>query len=252
MFDKRRCIANIYQLAKEKNLKIGDLEKKAGVSAGYLSRLNKEESTATLSADFVASVAELFGVTVDALISNDYTTPTATEKYLLAFIDKLLSRTNADELAWKKDSFADLAAVGYDPDGEPSHPLYTYGPDGVHSAPVFNSYFNPGFVIAGDCYRLMMPGNGPNVLYLMCVNMPGAEDLPFGGVDYELYMVKKWEPKPLCHAWPENSPFYNAISQLYNAVKESCKHPRLDISVMMAIDEFMKEQVDFDDEQLPF
>ena len=102
MFDKKRCIANIYQLAKEQGIKIGDLEKKAGTSAGYLSRINKDDNNSSPSIDFIAAVAMVLGVTVDALIKNDYTTPTATEKYLLDFIDTLLSRTNADELDWKK------------------------------------------------------------------------------------------------------------------------------------------------------
>lgn len=252
MFDKRRCIANIYQLAKEKNLKLGDLEKKAGVSAGYLSRLNKEESTATLSADFVAAVAELLEVTVDALINNDYTAVTATEMYLLAFIDKLLSRTNADELDWKKNTVAELSAVGFDPDGDPAHPLFTYGPDGIHGAPVYNSRFDSDYVIAGDCFHLKMPGVEAPVLYLMCADLPGAADLPFGDRDYELYLVKRWEPSPLCHSLPQHSPFHSALSKLYEAVTESCKHPKLDYSVMSVIDEFMREPANLDDDQLPF
>lgn len=252
MFDKRRCIANIYQLTKEQGLRIGDLEKGAGVSPGYLSRLNKGDSTANLSIDFVATMACFLGVSVDALINNDYTTVTATEKYLLAFIDKLMTRTNADELDWKKETVADLASVGFDPDGEPSHPLFTYGPDGIHSAPVYNSRFNAEYVIAGDCYRLKMPGIEASTLYLMCVDTPGGADLPFADKDYELYIVKRWEANPLCHAMPKSSLFYAALNKLYASVTESCKHPKLDSGVMSIIDEFMREPIDFADEQLPF
>lgn len=53
MFDKRLFISNIYQLAKERSVKIGDLEKKAGVSVGYLSRINKEDSNTVPTIDFV-------------------------------------------------------------------------------------------------------------------------------------------------------------------------------------------------------
>lgn len=250
MFDKKRCIANIYQLAKEQSIKIGDLEKKAGASAGYLSRINKDDNNSMPSIDFIAAVAKELGVSVDALIQNDYTTITATEKYLLAFIDKLLTRTNADELDWKKDSEIDMRNVGYDPEGDPAHPLFTYGPNGIHSAPVYNSRFNGDYEISGDCFHLKMPGNDNSVLYLMCADMPGGKDLPFGGDDYELYLVKRWEVKPLCHACPDNSPFYNALRQLYAAATESCKHPKLDFDVMQVIDIFMTEAED--DEQLPF
>ena len=48
-FDKRRCMSAIYAIAKEKGVKIGDLEKEANVSTGYLSKLNKEENTSSPS-----------------------------------------------------------------------------------------------------------------------------------------------------------------------------------------------------------
>lgn len=255
MYDKKRCIANIYARAKEYGIKIGDLEKRAGVSVGYLSRINKDDNTSSPSIDFIAAVAKELGLSVDALIRNDYTTPTATEKYLLAFIDKLLSQTNSDVLAWKKESWADLRSIGYDPDGNPEHPLFAYGSNGIHSAPVYNSRFSSDHEISGDCFRLVMPGTDNTVLYLMCADMPGGKELPFGGDDYELYMVKHWNVKPLCHAGAENSPFFNALTQLYEAAKESCKHPRLDPDVMQSIEDFMNlfnNQGCDEDEQLPF
>ena len=256
MFNKRQCIANIYHLAKEGNLKIGDLEKRAGVSAGYLSRLNKEDSTATPSIDFVASVAKELGVTVDAIINNDYTTPTPTEKYILAFIDKLLSQTNADELDWKKETVNQLQFVGYDEQGDADHPLFTMGFEGNEPHPVYNSRFNSDYVIVGDCFRLSLPGVKSTSIYLMCVDDPSAEDLPFRIDDYELYIVKNWKIQPLCHAFPVGSPFYSSLSTLYAAAMESSKHPKLDADVMSAINAFMKgpnfSELDEDDELLPF
>ena len=43
MYDKARCLNNIYALAKERGIKIGDLEESAGVSRGYLSRVAKPD-----------------------------------------------------------------------------------------------------------------------------------------------------------------------------------------------------------------
>ena len=43
MYDKARCLNNIYALAKERGIKIGDLEESAGVSKGYLSRVAKPD-----------------------------------------------------------------------------------------------------------------------------------------------------------------------------------------------------------------
>lgn len=256
MFDKRLCIANIYQLAKERGMKLGDLEKNAGVSAGYLSRLNKDDSTATPSIDFVASVAKALGVTVDAIINNDYTALTPTEKYILAFIDKLLSQTNADELDWKKETINQLQTIGYDEMGSPDHPLFVMAFEDGDPHPAYNSQFNSGHTISGDCFCLSLPGVERAFIYLMCTDDPRAEDLPFRIDDYELYMVKNWKVQPLCHALPVGSPFYEALSSLYAAVTESSKHPKLDADVMSAINAFMRGPVfaknDEFDGDLPF
>ena len=253
MFDKRLCIANIYQLAKERGIKIGDLEKSAGVSAGYLSRINKDDNNTIPTVDFIAGVADALGITVDAIINNDYTAPTPTEKYILSFIDKLLSQTNADELDWKKETPTQLHCVGYDEQGDPNHPLFAMDFDNGQPAPSYNSKFNSGFDVTGDCFYLTLPGASRTVVYLMCVDDPDAKDLPFADDSYELYIVKKWKVQPLCHSLPVNSLFADCLTKLYAAVKESCNHPKLDAEIMSAIEAFMGgTSEDSDDDQLPF
>ena len=42
-FDKTIFMNNITYLLKRRNIKIGDLENKIGVSKGYISRINKKE-----------------------------------------------------------------------------------------------------------------------------------------------------------------------------------------------------------------
>lgn len=254
MFDKRLCIANIYQLAKERGIKIGDLEKNAGVSAGYLSRINKEDNNTIPTIDFIATVAAALGVTVDAIINNDYTLPTPTENYILSFIDRLLSQTNADELDWKKETKEQLRVVGYDEQGDPNHPLFAMGFEDGEPAPSYNSLFNSGYEISGDCFRLSLPNASQTVVYLMCADDPGAEGLPFQFDAYELYIVKKWKVQPLCQSLPANSLFHNCLTQLYAAAKESCNHPKLDADIMSSINAFMGGSVEDDgsDGQLPF
>jgi len=254
MFDKRLCIANIYQLAKERGLKIGDIEKSAGVSAGYLSRINKDDNNTVPTIDFVAGVAEALGVTVDAIINNDYTSPTPTEKYILTFVDRLLAQTNADELDWKKETSAQLHAVGYDEQGDPNHPLFVMDfDDQQQPSPSYNSRFSSGFDVTGDCFYLTLPNTKRTVVYLMCVDDPEATGLPFAGDSYELYIVKEWKVQPLCHSLPVNSLFSDCLTKLYAAVKESCNHPKLDADIMSAIEAFMGDsEVDVNDEDLPF
>ena len=255
MFDKRLCLANIYQLAKEKNIKIGDLEKAAGVSAGYISRINKEDSNTMPTIDFIAAVAKALGVTVDAIIKNDYSTPTPTEKYILSFIDRLLSQTNEDKLDWKKESAAQLKVVGYDAQGCPDHPLFAMDfDDNNNPSPRFVSRFDEEYAITGDCFYLSLPGAKHSTVYLMCVDNPTMVGAPFTIDSYELYMVKDWKVQPLCCSTPITSMFHMPMCDLYKAVQESCNHPKIDSDIMSAMDAFMGSTADTSDlpDDLPF
>lgn len=253
MFDKRLCIANIYQLAKERSIKIGDLEKTAGVSTGYLSRINKEDNSTIPTIDFIAAVAKELGMTVDAIINNDYANPTPTEKYILSFIDRLLAQTNADELDWKKETPEQLSTVGVDEDGDPTHPLYQTIYDGCRYDSKYYSHFDPQNDISGDCFWIQLPGPLNTKVYLMCTDWPEAKGSALQIDQYELYIVKSGKVQPMCCSCPVNSLFYSALTSLYSAVKESCNHPKLDRDVMSAIELFMKgETEDFGDGQLPF
>ena len=79
-FDKTRCLTNIYYLARQKGIKIGDLEAEANVSTGYFSRLNKEDNKTVPSIETLLLVADKLGVSVDALVRRDYATPTPRER----------------------------------------------------------------------------------------------------------------------------------------------------------------------------
>ena len=86
MFEKAVCIDNIYALAKDKGLKIGDMEEKAGASKGYLSRLNKEGNTAVPPIDFLNSIADQLGVSLDFLVNYKKDQLTEGEDFLLKFL----------------------------------------------------------------------------------------------------------------------------------------------------------------------
>ena len=190
---------------------------------------------------------------MDALINNDYYSPTPTEKYILSFIDRLLKQTNADQLDWKKETVGKLRSVGCTGDC-PNHPLFTleYDENGLPMI-LYDSKFTPGFYVSDDCYYLTLPGVTNTILYLMCVGDPKTKEIPFAENFFELYMVQNWAVNPLCHSFPENSPFYTSLKTLYSAVNESCKHPKLESEVMSAIDAFMRVSAEIPpEEELPF
>ena len=49
VYDKKVCLKNLGILIDQKKIKIGQLEQAVGVSAGYLSRLSKDDNTTKIS-----------------------------------------------------------------------------------------------------------------------------------------------------------------------------------------------------------
>lgn len=99
-YDRSRVIRNIYGLAKEQNIRIGDLEQEAGVSVGYLSRLMKDESKGSFSVELLCTLAEKLGSTLDGLVFNDKDELTDNETYFLDFLEKIILDTEKYELEW--------------------------------------------------------------------------------------------------------------------------------------------------------
>lgn len=97
------CINNIYHLAKEKNIKIGDLEKEAKVSPGYFSRLTKKDVISFPQIETLCVVAQMLNVTLDSLITVDFTKIPEEHSQLFTFIDKLIDEADENkDVVWKK------------------------------------------------------------------------------------------------------------------------------------------------------
>jgi len=250
-FDKKRCLANIYFLAKEKNIKIGDLESTAGVSAGYLSRINKEDNETNPSVELLIAVAHELGVSLDALINYEFDKQTATEVYLLQFIEKLTYDTVHSDYPWKREAESYLKELPSDQNGNVEHPLFTiYDPrEQSYSSVRYISYFEdiPGsgdVLIDGDSYNTELP-DGSQV-YLMRVLQPEFE------ISYELYLINQHGTSALCESRMAGG-FSQALENLYTAATESCKHIKINSTTRSIIDAYMtgKTIVPSDDD-LPF
>ena len=101
-FDKGLYTKNIRFLANQQGKKIGDLEKAAGVSVGYISRIDKDSSSAALSVEALYILARELGVNLDLLVGTDMEDLSSTERYLFNFFQKLGKDTNEDEAIWVK------------------------------------------------------------------------------------------------------------------------------------------------------
>lgn len=64
-------IDNILFLANKKGISKSDLEKEAGISAGYISRLSRPENTTVPNVEVLLAFSKKLGVTVDYLVNPD-------------------------------------------------------------------------------------------------------------------------------------------------------------------------------------
>lgn len=246
-FNKMLCLSNIYHLAKSKNIKIGDLESAAGVSAGYISRLNKADTKTSPSIEMLAVAADMLGVSLDALLYHDYEALTPTEKYMVDFLEKLQAKTVSHDQIWRRETYSRLHRVYQDQHGNPDHPLFDWQKNDSDSYPsiAYNSLFREAeqVVVIDDAY--ILPFNGSDFLYLMKVGVPVEMDDRGNTMEteYELYLVdSRWNVSIVCHStWEEESPYNQPLADLYTAAADSSKHPILTSNVRSAIDNFMYE-----------
>ena len=262
-FDKSVCFSNIRELLRQNpDVKIGQIEKEAGIRLGYMSRLEKEGNKSEPSMEFIVTAAKLLKVSLDTLVSVNLTELTPTEQYLVTFFDKLKADTLADKLDWNIESPDYLNRLDTDMNGYVDHPLFDMEtfyeeseceyPDEVTRV-VFTSHsFGPKTYICDDCFNLRMK-NG-TTLYLMDI-----EKSVHKVNDQNAYAKEIWTYTPhvgcqflVCNK--DETPIATLVDTLFSIVKERMQHPKLNKAVMYAIDSFMRDDLDDDDDgdQFPF
>jgi len=260
-FNKTLCFSNIRELLKENpDVKIGQIEKEAGIRLGYMSRLEKGDNAAEPSVEFIVTAAKLLNVTVDTLISIDLAGLTSTEKYLVNFIEKLKNDTLGRKLNWNIETEFELTRQLVDNNGRSMHPLFTLEtfyrateceyPEEVTDNVYVSKTFGPNTSINGDCYNLRLK-NG-STLYLMDLvkDVHKINDKKAFVKEAVMY-VPHGKTQVLATTHDENT-MARLLDELYSIVKEHMKHPQVNNDVMNAIDAFMKNDFADDPDELPF
>lgn len=262
-FDKMLCFSNIRELLrKNPEVKIGQIEKEAGIRLGYMARLEKEDNTAEPSMEFILTAAKLLKVSVDVLVTVDLKGLTPTEEYLAGFFDKLKEDTLQDKLEWNIETAFDLNK-GCKEVWE-THPLFSYEtfleqvdseiyPTEV-SELVFNSKnFGPHTYICGDCFNLRLK-NGIK-LYLMDIEKRVHRSGDSDAFAKEAWMCVPGKEAQALVTTRDNTPVALLLEKLFSTVKERMEHPRVNDDLKYAIDSFMNDDINDDVEEvseLPF
>lgn len=260
-FNKKRCFSNIRELLRQNpDVKIGQIEKEAGIRLGYMSRLEKEGNTSEPSMEFIVSAAKLLKVSIDTLISVDLTGLTPTEQYIINFFDKLKADTLKDKLDWNRETAFNLNRMEPDMNGWVYHPLFaeeTFYEETECEYPeeatriVFNSKtFGPHTYICGDCFNLRLK-NG-TTFYLMDIEKSVHRTTDTSAYAKEAWMFVPHKGCQLLVASQDDTPVAPLLEVLFSTVKERMEHPKINNDVMFAIDSFMNDDLSDDTDDVPF
>lgn len=237
--DKGVCVSNIYALAKKKGLKISELETKAGVSAGYFSRLTRPENKSIPSVEVLDAVTRELGVLVDDLIHFNLGAATPMDEYVLNLLDFLRKTALNGDKHWEKRTEQQLYDMDTDSFGAYNGPLfqdYLVLEDRITG--FASSFVEPGTIpyITGHAFLLDLDQRGCIYLFQLTVGKNADQR-----IDYELYVRSGYEMHPLCNGikGDDTGMFSRKLEALYNAVSESCSHSHITPDIKEALDILM-------------
>lgn len=254
-FQKHVLFDNIAFLLKESGLRIGEFEAETGVSAGYISRTCKDDKTKP-GIDFIMNAAAILNVSIDVLLKHNLTTFTETDIYLISFLSKLLSDTLDNRLEWNRETAEYLNhGLKLDAIGTCLHPLFaekTFFEKGELIYPnevtkiVFTSdSFGTNTCIEDDCFNIHLSENA--ILYLMKISKNIHDEREEGVHSIEVWMSQNGVNTFLCSTKGVDG-MTDAIQNLYTAVKENEKQPKIRENVKNVIDAYMQGNALTDEE----
>lgn len=261
-FNKQRCFENIRTLLKDNSVvKIGQIEKEACVSPGYMSRLEKPENSAEPSIEFVATAAKMLRVSIDTLLLADLSSFSPTEKYLVNLIEKLKIDTIEDKLEWIRISPDSLNHIEINENGQTDNVLFnleTFYERGEEypelvTRPVFNSK-SYGFntYIQDACFSLKMK-NG-STLFLMDISKNSCYSNDSDRYAKEIWIHIPGEEPHFLLDNKNNYQIASLVDLLFQAVKENSNHPKVNKNIKKVLDAFINEDDlgENDEPDLPF
>lgn len=243
--NKKEVIDLIYEIAKKKGIFIKDLEKNAGISQGMLSRAKSNGTMPSLES--FCLIAEQLGVSVDFLLNSRKKSLSENEKFLISFLDNLISGTVEDKVSWIPDSASSLV---YDSNSEinTKHPLITGTQNYSEEAEVWyhTTFYNSRFAncycaLREISYHAELPSSQTSI-YVMAVRYTiKGEDNHSENIEdtIEIYIDDKGVIKPICCSYYTNEEVTRKINELYDTISSVSSHISLDESTKSIMEHFI-------------
>lgn len=244
-YSKNNLLKNIAYLMKIKNVKIGELEEAAKVSAGYLSRLRQNSAdNAAPGLDTLILMADKLGVTITTLLYCDFNSLTDTEGYIQKFLTKLINETTKlNGFEWEKETASAVLS-------DIRHPLCIQQDLNFYrdKQTSYNSLFTDSeCALAGPVFKLT---NKNKTLYIahILINLSNQSK----DDSYELYLYMNNKLNKICNSNHEGKDEIKALlTSLYEAAEATSHNLKIDDNVKECIDEFLDDDTsDIDD--IPF
>ncbi|MER2151307.1 MAG: helix-turn-helix transcriptional regulator [Candidatus Limivicinus sp.] len=246
MYDKTRCLNNIYALAKERGIRIGDLEESAGVSKGYLSRVAKPDYQGSPSIEMLDAVAQQLGVGIDFLVNFSPDAFSESEQFVMRFIDKLATQTAAGKLEWLYETEATLTAEDDSRVDNPLvRPVRKYSEERKQQRDTHeysSAIYEKAATVSGTCYHAKLPNTQAQV-WLNKVTYHGTPRNAFlENVTRDIIEVYLTDPKvqPICSTYYVSEELKNAVNALYLQAVSSPSRIALPRTVRSTMDAFLK------------
>lgn len=249
-------VENIHTLANLYGMKIGEVENKAGISKGYVSRLKKAGETANIQDDTVKKIADVFGCSTKAIMYHNLEDMGKDELYYFDFVLKLYDETKHDIIIWNFKETKDLITK----EEYENHPYkffyeHYYNSDDKDKCYCWSSkflYFGPnGWFLPS--YPFVWTSKIGKDTELMFIYFEAYDDDlkdygkegAFEGIAVELYLNKNGTIVPLCADYNDNA-LAELLYEFYFEINfRQENRPRLTDDIREIIDNYMgKEKED--------
>jgi|GEM_PF-5391711 len=274
-FDNERFVENINKLIEMKGYKIGDIEKKAGVSIGYISKLSSRGSEGGPATAITFNFAKALGVSVEQLVNGDFGQISSSIDTINRFVDKLLNDTEANKIEWNAYSINKINELLDDEDGEElpflihfrNKKSLPYCYEGDYSCSKYSGIFRKVITYenhelktccAGSAFVARIENN--TRVWVVALQVFGDENNR--DVFYEIYIDKRrrnpdlvceymededddyfydWESIPLCSTLTKAGVIKNNIMVLYDVIVRHDNDLKIDKEAKEAIMNYLGE-----------
>lgn len=267
-FKKNIFFGNVDHLLLKQGKKLGELEVNSGNRPGYLSRMKSGKIGSDPSIEFAMTAAEEFGVPLELLVSVDLSQMSATEEFIMKFLNKLIADTQADEFSWTRETVAELEKLEIENDMQGyrsvSHPLFTVKEERTDCEYFeyveYDSLFfrNCGVKPIGNGYNAKLPGTGNSVYIMDCGK---GDDRIAWSRDrfFEIYLVNydrygNPSTSKLCNTLEMSPPIIAIVNTLIKSIMSSLNRVHIESGVKDVISAYINgiDITGNDDEELPF